>query len=155
MKDTESAFNWIIDLLEHRGITYRISGGLAARIYGSNRELADIDIEIEDEDIQKLVEDVRTFIIFGPAHYKDEDWDLELMTLKYRGQEIDLAGTQAKIFDKQTQSWSSCSSDLKDVEMKEVFGRTVPVESKESLIEYKTKIGRNVDIEDVRQLTSK
>ncbi len=155
MKNTQAAFHWIIDILERHKITYKISGGLAARVYGATRALADIDIEIDDADILKLVEDVQAFIIFGPARYKDENWELELMTLKYEGQEIDIAGANAKIFNQQTQSWENCSSDLSTVEMKEVFGRIVPVESEDSLLAYKTKIGRVVDIEDVHQLASK
>ncbi len=155
MKNTGAAFHWIIDILERHRLTYRISGGLAARVYGATRALADIDIEIDDADIPKIVEDVKPFVIFGPARYKDENWELELMTLKYDEQEIDIAGANAKIFNQQTQSWESCSSDLSTVEMKEVFGRIVPVELKDSLLAYKTKIGRAVDIEDIRQLVSK
>lgn len=153
MKNTESAFHWIIGILEQNNIAYKISGGLAARIYGSDRELADIDIEIADNDISKIVEDVRPYIIFGPARYKDSNWDLELITIKYEGQEIDIAGAEAKIFNQKTKEWEPCIDGLGRTEIKEVFGIKVPVESKDSLISYKTKLGREVDLEDVRQLS--
>jgi hypothetical protein len=152
MKNTETAFNWIIDILERHGITYKISGGFAARVYGVNRELADIDIEVADADILKIVDDVRPYIIFGPARYKDDNWNLELMTLKYEDQEIDVAGTGAKIFNHKTKQWEPCSGNLESIEMKEVFGRKVPIELLNSLIAYKTKLAREVDLEDVRQL---
>lgn len=151
-RDTEAAFNWIINILEYHKIKYKVCGGLAARVYGANRELADIDIEVANVDIAKIVSDVRPFIIFGPDHYKDENWDLELMTLKYKGQEIDIAETEARIFNKATKEWQICSSNPESVEIKEVFGRYVPIESKESLIDYKSKLGREVDLEDIRQL---
>ncbi|RJQ26550.1 MazG-related protein [Candidatus Parcubacteria bacterium] len=152
MKNTEHAFHWIVDILERHGITYRISGGLAARAYGVNRELADIDIEIADADIPNIVDDVKPYIIFGPARYNDEHWDLELMTLNYEDQEIDIAGIKAKIFNSETKQWEPCSDNLESIEIKEVFGRKVPIESMDSLIAYKTKVGREVDLEDIEQL---
>jgi hypothetical protein len=153
MRNTEAAFYWIIDILEDQNIEYEISGGLAARIYGSNRELADIDIEVADADIVKIAPLVKKHIIFGPARYKDANWDIELMTLRYEGQEIDLAGIGAKIFNKQTKEWEFLAGSLRDAEMKEIFGRLVPVESRDSLVAYKTKLAREVDLEDIKQIS--
>jgi len=152
MKNTKAAFHWITNILEQHNIVYKISGGFAARIYGVDRELADIDIEVEDANILKIAEDVKPFIIFGPARYTDNNWDLELITLKYEGQEVDIFGTKAKIFNHETKQWEPCPGNLKSIEIKEVFGKSVPVESKESLIAYKSKLAREVDIEDVKQL---
>ena len=152
MKNTEKAFLWVTDILEKKGIVYKISGGLAARTYGVNRELADIDIEIADKDIDMIVGDVKPYVIFGPARFIDADWDLELMTLSYAGQEIDIAGSDAKIFNKITGQWENCSGDSKSIELKEIFGKKVPVESRESLIVYKSKLSREVDLEDIKQL---
>lgn len=152
MKNTEKAFHWIIDILENNEIKYKISGGFAARIYGVNRELADIDIEVADNDIKNISKYVDNYIKFGPAHYKDNNWDLELMTLTYEEQEIDIAGTGAKIFNKQSSRWEQSSGDLNDIQMKKVFGKIIPVESLKTLISYKSKLSRDVDIEDVKQL---
>ena len=152
MKNTEVAFRWIITILELHKIQYKISGGFAACIYGVNRELADIDIVVADSNISKIVNDVRPYIIFGPAQYRDDSWDLRLMTLKYLDQEIDIAGSRAKIFNYSTQQWEPCPGDFETIEMKEVFGMMVPVESKKSLIAYKTKLDRQVDRDDVHQL---
>ena len=152
MKNTEKAFIWITDILEKKGIEYKISGGFAARVYGVSRELADIDIEVKDDDIKIIREQVKPYIMYGPKRYVDDDWDLNLMTLNYEGQEIDIAGIGAKIFNKKTKQWEDLSSSLDTVEIKEVFGKMVPVESLESLINYKTKLSREVDINDLRQL---
>ncbi len=152
MKNTEKAFLWITDILEKFGIKYKISGGFVARVYGVNRELVDIDIEVKDEDIRIIREQVKPYIMYGHKRYLDENWDLELMTLNYEGQEIDIAGTNAKIFNKQTEKWEDNSSSLDSVEMKEVFGKKVPIESLQSLIAYKSNLRREVDLEDVRQL---
>ncbi len=152
MRNTEGAFHWIIKILELHGIAYKISGGFAARVYGATRELADIDIEVAEGDIPKIAEEVKPYIIFGPARYQDENWDLELLTLNYEGQEIDIASASGKIFNQQTKQWELGSTDLEDFEIKEVFGASVRMESLDSLIKYKSKLAREVDLEDIRQL---
>jgi hypothetical protein len=152
MRDTEKAFNWIINIIEQKGISYRISGGFAARIHGVNRELADIDIEVDDKNISLIAKDVAPYIVFGPAKYRDENWDLNLMTLQYLGQEIDIASTNAKIFNQKTKLWEKWVTKLGDVEIKEIFNKKVPVEPISSLIYYKTNLARDVDLEDVKQL---
>lgn len=149
MKNTEKAFNWIIDILENLRIDYKISGGLAVRAYGSSRELADIDIEVSNENIHKVFEHVKDFVVFGPEFYEDDSWKIDLMTLNYEGQDIDINGNLGEIFNKNTNQWEKISSDLKDCFEKEIFGRLVKVDSVDSLIEYKTKLGREVDLEDV------
>lgn len=152
MKNTKKAFLWITNILDQKEITYKISGGLAARLYGVNRDLADIDIEIADQDILSIIEDVKPYIVFGPARYKDLNWDLELMTLLYEEQEIDIAGINSKIFNQATGKWEKYPGNLNDVTIIEIYGKKVPVESIKSLITYKSKLAREVDLEDIKQL---
>jgi len=68
---SKKAFKWIITVLRKNKIPFRITGGFAAKIYGSQRELADIDIEIPDSYFDKILPEVKKYIIFGPAKYKD------------------------------------------------------------------------------------
>ncbi len=154
MKQAEKAFLWITDILERNSVPYRISGGFAARVYGSRRELADIDIQVLDSDITRIENEVKPHIVYGPARYEDENWNLNLMTLQYLGQEIDIASTDAKFFNQHTRMWEKWVTDFTDVTMREVFGKKVPLEPKASLIVYKTKLGREVDSEDVQQLNA-
>lgn len=152
-RDTEKAFHWIIGLLEKNHIPFQISGGFAARVYGVIRELADIDIGIPDADFDSIISDVTPYLVHGPEHYVDEEWDLKLMTLCYEGQTIDIAGRDTiKIFDKGNKKWVPAHRDLTISESKEVYGRMVPLIPKDRLIAYKKKINRDVDKEDVRQL---
>lgn len=152
MRNAEKAFFWITDTLERGGIPYRIFGGFAARVYGVDRGLADIDIEVRREDTPKMVEEVAPYIVFGPARCKDENWDLELITLQYEGQEIDIAESGAKIFNQERRMWEEYEGDVENVVMKEIFGKKVPVQPLDSLISCKLKLSREVDQEDVRQL---
>ncbi|MFA7315210.1 MAG: hypothetical protein WC059_00195 [Candidatus Paceibacterota bacterium] len=152
MRNTEKAFLWIINILEKNKINYKISGGFAARIYGVNRELADIDIVVMAKDIPCIAEETREYIIFGPKRYKDENWDLELLTLNYEGQEIDIAEADVKIFNQLTRKWVLCSAQFNNTVQIDVYGKKVVVEDIDSLISYKSKLARQVDLEDVRQL---
>lgn len=153
IKDTKKAFLWIINILEKHKVVYKISGGFAARLYGVDRELADIDIEVRDNSINLLVKLIPSeYVIYGSSLYKDENWELNLVTLLYEGQEIDISSIESKIFNQVNQQWESLSSTLDRVKFMDVFGKKVPVETLERLVAYKSKLFRDVDQEDIRQL---
>jgi hypothetical protein len=149
MKNTEVAFKWIVEILEKHKVQFRISGGLAARAYGSERPLADIDIDIPDDKFQDIIEDVRGYIIEGPERFIDENWDIYLMTLNFEGQEIDICSATAKIRNHATGEWEVDTVNLSKFDLMEIYGLNVPVIPKKDLIDYKKKLGREVDIEDV------
>lgn len=49
---TINALKWIIKILNSKNIPYQISGGFAAKMYGSIRPLNDIDIDIPEDNFQ-------------------------------------------------------------------------------------------------------
>lgn len=154
MEKTKEAFIWIVGLLREHKISFHISGGFAANIYGSNRSLADIDIEIPDEKIFEIRNDVKKFIIYGPKRYKDKEFDLLLMTLKYRGQKIDICGVNSqRLFNKKTMKWNNARIDLSKATKKKVYNLIVTLIPLKDLISYKKKISRDVDIQDVKALS--
>lgn len=152
-RNTEAALRWIIGLLQQKQIPHQISGGFAAKLYGSPRELADIDIDIPEHRMEELLPEVRSYLTFGPAQYTDDEWDLKLMTLTYEGQVIDIAGAhKAKIYDKAQGVWVAHVVDFMKNVPHEVYGLIVPVVPKADLIAYKKQIAREVDLIDVAAL---
>jgi hypothetical protein len=153
MRNTEAAFTWIVEVLRKHGVPFRISGGFAARLYGSTRELADIDFDIPENRFEELVSEVQPYITYGPAQYIDDKWNVKLMTLEYKGQVIDLAGSyEIQIFNRITEQWELSASDLEDAVMIDAYGIEVPVTPKEELIAYKKQVLREVDVADIATL---
>lgn len=154
MKNTAEALRWIIQILVSLHIQFHISGGLAAIAYGSLREVADIDIDIPENDFDILAPCVKDYITYGPTQYKDTSWDLLLMTLEYKGQLIDICGAfQVRIVDHITKRWVYAKTTFKNDEQKELFGIKVPVMNRSELLDYKRKLGREVDLQDIKALT--
>lgn len=150
------ALKWITGILYENQIPFQITGGLAAHAYGATRPFADIDVDIPEEYLQKLLPRVRPFVVLGPTHFRDEFWDLQLMTLNYHDQEIDLGGAyQAKIFDPRRQDWIQVNSDFSTSVMKLILGIEVPVIEKNALIAYKTILSREVDLIDIEMISKK
>jgi len=155
MKNTEKAFKWIVGILEKHGILFQITGGLAARIYGSKRSLNDIDIDIPDSCFSRILKDVEKFIVYGPAHYIDERWDCKLMTLKFEEQEIDISGADSmKICDARTGEWKSMPTDFSRSVEKNIFGINVPVIPPEALVDYKQMLIGEHQKEDIASVSS-
>jgi hypothetical protein len=153
VKNTRAAFHFIIKLLQKHSVTYRIAGGLAAKIYGTPRPLQDLDFEVPTQALPLLSRELASFITFGPARYTDENWDLELLTLVYKNQEIDLAGIHhARFFDQTLQRWTAINTDLRTHTQAQVFNLSVPIMTKAELVAEKQKIARDVDLYDVAYL---
>lgn len=153
MKDPATALRWVVDLLRNLNVPFQISGGLAARAYGARRELYDIDISIPEEDFPTVEAAARPYVVWGPDLYRDDSWELLLMTVRYADQEIDFGGAfQARFFDKREGVWMPFREDLSTAEHKVVYGVDVPVIRKEDLIAYKRLLNRDVDQEDIEAM---
>jgi hypothetical protein len=154
-RESASAFHWIVTILQTQGIPFAVTGGLAARTYGSLRGLNDIDIDIPDDCFCKVVPEVVPYIVFGPARYKDSEFDLLLMTLRYKGQDIDISGAgSVKLRDRNSGAWLDSPSSLADSVQREMFGLRVPVVNKSALIAYKKIIARDIDLIDIEVIAS-
>ena len=153
-KDKKVAFTWIITILKKLNIPFFIIGGLAAIAYGATRPLEDIDFDIPEEKFSLLKMEVKDFIIYGPDQFKDESWDLLLMTLQYHDQLIDFSGAfHTKIYNKITHQWQAIPADFLTVKIKNIFGLEVPVIARDELLAYKKALARPVDLLDIEQIT--
>ncbi len=155
MKNTKKSLLWIVEILNKHNVPFVISGGFSAKIYGSLRPLNDIDIDIPVEYFKTILADIKPYITYGPDHYTDERWDLQLITLNHEGQEIDLSGGDTvRICDARTGQWHNMPTDFTNVEQKKVFGITVPVIPPKDLIDYKSMLAgdhQKIDIQAASQ----
>lgn len=148
------AFAWIAEALDSRSIPFRVAGGLAARLYGAVRPLADIDLDVPEEHLATIGTELKAFIMFGPERFVDEYWDLQLLSLDYHGQKIDLSGAHdARVFDHNRKKWIRLSTHFESSPRLEVLNRSALVIPKRELITYKRMLCREVDQIDVEQMT--
>ncbi|MCA9376177.1 MAG: nucleotidyltransferase [Candidatus Doudnabacteria bacterium] len=152
---TTEALQWIVTVLRQKNIPFQITGGLAAHIYGASRPINDIDIDILEKDLARVTDAVHEYIIYGPARYRDKKWDVQLLTLKYHDQEIDLGGAlETKIYDEATGAWTPCVATLDTAQEHTIEGIELPVVEPQSLIAYKTLLTgahQTTDIKAVRK----
>ena len=149
-QNVAAALAWIVGILSEHKIPFQVTGGLAARLYGSTRPLADIDLDVPEESLPVLAGLLDGHTVFGPARVRDQEWDITLLTVSYAGWSIDLGGAyQTRIFDRAAQSWVPVRTDLKTAVRLEVFGIAVAVVAKDDLVAYKRRLNREVDRIDV------
>lgn len=150
MRNTRAALSWIVSILKQSNMPFEIDGGLAAEMYGSKRELADIDINVSSDDFEKLAPLVQEHATFGPDWYKDDHWNLYMVTLNYAGQTIDIGALgKMKFFDKKSKEWKDFPDGLSDCRVMNYLGMDLPVINERKLMIYKDELARGVDVKDV------
>ena len=153
MKRIQRALDWIVPLLQSRGVPFHITGGFAAHLYGARREVNDIDIDLPTTSLQSLLPELTAYVEFPAQRHKDTTWDLYVCTLDYDGQLIDLTGdSEAFIHSKTSGAWEPLEINLHDVRWIDAFGHTLPVQNPTDLICYKRKIAYDEEkhLEDVK-----
>ncbi len=149
--EQKESLEWIISIFEKHKIPFQISGGLAAKIYGSVRPLNDIDIDIPQSRIKDMLEDVKEYITYGPIQHKDEKWDVYLVALERNGQEFDISSAEGgKVYDEYTSSWVAIPTNPEQGNYVEYAGMSLPVMPKEELAAYKSYLNGEHQQEDIR-----
>ena len=146
---------WIVELLRRLDVPFQAVGGLAANAYGARRPPADLDFYVPTRRLEEVAESAAACVVRAPARYQDESWDLTFMKLEYHGSRIELGGADgARYFDRQAGHWREARIDFSLSIEQTVFGVRVPVMPLEQLIEYKRRLRREVDLQDIAELVS-
>lgn len=157
---TLSALKWITEILDKNKISYKIGGGFAAHVYGSQRKINDLDISLNGKDFNLILPNVKEYITAGPKHYLNEKWDCTTLSLNYNGQDIDLTDVDTlKMTNLEKTKWIH----VKDIRLfesivKDINGIKVSIMDPRDLIAYKKELGGEhqlFDIEAVKKYMNK
>lgn len=144
------AAQWIVGLLRERSIPFLICGGLAAKGYGSERDLNDIDLFVPGEHFASVVQAGQEFISKAAAHRQEEGWDLTYVQFKYAGIKVEVGNADgSQIFDASNETWVPLNIDFSRYLTVHLLGLELPLMQKDDLVRYKSTLARPVDIEDV------
>ena len=147
------AAEWIVALLRDRSVPFLICGGLAAKGYGSERDLNDIDLFVPGECFGSVVRAGQTYVSKAAAHRQEEGWDLTYVQFKYEGIKVEVGSSDGpQIFDVVAQAWVPLSIDFSRYATVHLLGLEVPIMLKDDLVQYKLALSRPVDIEDIRAI---
>ncbi|MHA7926325.1 MAG: hypothetical protein ACX936_14055 [Marinobacter sp.] len=147
------AARWIVGLLRDRNIPFLICGGLAAKGYGSERDLNDIDLFVPGEHFPSVVQAGQEFVSKAAAHRQEEGWDLTYVQFKYKGIKVEVGSAdRPKIFDAGSETWVPLNIDFSRYTPAHLLGLELPLMLKDDLIQYKSALSRPVDIQDIRAI---
>ena len=100
--------------------------------------------------------DLRPHTVWGPAHYRDDAWDLVFMKIDFAGVRIEIgdASSSPQYFDAGRGCWVAQGVDFSRSQRRTVHGVAVEVMPLAELLRYKRALARPVDLADVEELTA-
>ncbi len=153
---TLRALKWIAGILNKHNVPYRVGGGTATYLYGSGRQINDIDISVSGKYFSTIVPLVKEYITVGPKHYKNEKWDCDTLSLNYEGQDIDLTDVNTLMMSKLNGSGWVKNKEIYEKHpsvIKEVDGVPVTLMNPRVLLEYKQELSGEHQEYDIKFLT--
>ncbi len=148
-----NALLWIKDILEKERVPYQIVGGLASRIHGGSRPVADIDLYIPGECSYRVLAHVDSYISKPLTHYVEGAWDLEYFQLIYRDQKIEIGlAPGTRILNRNNGEWVELKTDFGSSVKASWRGVELPLIPVRELIRYKSLLDREVDRIDIAEL---
>lgn len=147
------ADQWIIGLLRDRTIPFLICGGLAAKGYGSDRDLNDIDLFVPGEHFSSVARAGHKFVSKAAAHRQEEGWDLTYVHFNYEGIKVEVGNADGpRVFDVAKEAWIPLKIDFLRYTTVPLLGLELPLMLKDDLVRYKSALSRPVDIEDIHAI---
>ncbi|HUF48747.1 MAG TPA: N-acetyltransferase [Vicinamibacterales bacterium] len=150
MRSESAALQWIVGILGRLDVPCQAVGGLAARAYGADRPLWDLDLYVPTAQLSNVAREAAPFVVRPPRHHLDDSWDLTFMQLDHAGCRIELGGADgASLRDHRSGTWQGAGIDFARSVPCLILGTTVPTMPVDQLIAYKERLGREVDREDI------
>ncbi len=140
---TLKALHFIVGVLDKHKIPYRIGGGFAAHIYGSERPVNDIDISLSGKYFSIIVPEIKEHITVGPKHYTNVKWDCDTLSINYYGQDIDMTDIDTlRMSNKEQTEWFQTKDIFRKFPnvIKEVDGIEVSLIDPRDLVAYKKEL---------------
>lgn len=132
---------------------FQVSGGLAAKMYGSPRPLYDLDFDVREEDLRRIRDLFRARVARDIYHHVDEHHDTLLLTLNIGGVLVDFAPIENYyVAGRDGQKVLAVSSLSKAKPMK-LGDLEVPVIDQDELIAYKKILQRPEDLADIAAIS--
>ena len=154
--ETCAALAWLVVLIDKASCPYQIVGGLAAKAYGSMRPLVDIDLYVPGKCLEKLSALAGSYLLHPPTYHKDDAWDLTYMSVMYGNQKIEIASSDnAKIFNRLVRKWQVQLIDYQLSNRSQLFDTELFIMPLDQLLAYKSMLGRDVDLEDIKDITGR
>ena len=148
------ALSWLIKQLADT--PYSICGGLAAIAYGSQRELNDIDLFVPEADFARLVKQLQPYVSKQAQRYQGEGWDLEYVQLIYAGIKIEIGNPKdAFIYHARLGEWQPLNINFSTQSEVALYGSRLSVIDKKDLLDYKSVLQRDVDLQDIDAITDR
>ena len=157
------ALSFVIPLLKKYDFNWVITGGFACYVYGVDRLLTDIDIDIEtSKDSQAFCafyDDLKEFITQPLENFIDENYNNFNFEITYQNQILDICPMEELlIFNKATGTYDKFyKNGFPDIEHVDFERFTLPLLSKQSVIENKEMLTKKDewqqrDIDGLREL---
>ena len=154
------ALQQIIPLLASRQFKWVITGGFACYVYGVEREITDIDIDIDttkdDPKFVSLMNELEPFITQSLEHYIDQNYDNYNFEATLFDVIVDICPmAELKMFNKVSQSYElAYPTGYPDIEVVAFKGIDLPLLAKEWIIKDKEQLvwQRESDLNDIRGL---
>lgn len=146
-KHAVDALNFIIPILQKYQFQWVITGGFASLVYGVDRQLTDIDIDINTSRnmpaFKNFLKDkeVAPYITRELNHFVDQNYDNYNLEITYQGQVIDICPmAELKIFNQSSKKYEPFDfykNGFPKVEFVNFHGLGLPLLAKELIIKNK------------------
>lgn len=142
----------ILEAMNRAQLPFQATGGLAGNLHGSVWPLHDLDFDVAPPLLSRMATEFRAQVVYGPAPFRDEEFALDLLTLRFGSVEVDLsdaASIRLLSAGGEEQPWPT---DLTAVVWRPLGHHTIPAMPLPQLLAYKRAIGREADVADLMTL---